>query len=49
MMGALFHNYKTLLKLLKEYNITEEYIKQKLVVLERKKPLAKTLLDKTCE
>ena len=31
MMGALFHNYKTLLKLCKEEdNVTEESIKQKL-------------------
>ena len=50
MMGALFHNYKTLLKLCKEEdNVTEDSIKQKLVVLEREKPLAKTLFDKTCE
>ena len=49
-MGALFHNYKTLLKLCKEEdNVTEDYIKQKLVLLERKKPLAKALFDKTCE
>jgi hypothetical protein len=49
-MGALFHNYKTLLKLCKEkVNVTEESIKQKLVVLGREKPLAKALFDKTCE
>ncbi|CAN5875651.1 hypothetical protein BH23THE1_BH23THE1_20540 [soil metagenome] len=48
MMGALFHNYKTLLKLCKE-NVTEDYIKQKLVLLERKKPVAKALFDKTYE
>ena len=29
MMGALFHNYKTLLKLCKEEDITEDFIKQK--------------------
>ena len=49
MMGALFHNYKTLLKLCKEDNVNEESIKQKLVLLEREKPFAKTLFDKTCE
>ena len=48
MMGALFHNYKTLLKLCKEDNISEGSIEQKLVVLEREKPLTKTLFDKTC-
>ncbi|CAN5775825.1 hypothetical protein BH23THE1_BH23THE1_17990 [soil metagenome] len=49
MMGALFHNYKRLLKLCKQDNVAEESIKQKLVLLERKKPLAKALFDKTCE
>ena len=50
MMGALFHNYKTLLKFCKEeVNVTEDSINQKLVVLDREKPLAKTLFDKTCE
>ena len=49
MMGALFHNYKTLLKLCKEENVTEESINQKLVVLDKEKSLAKTLFDKTCE
>ncbi|WP_458718823.1 hypothetical protein [Candidatus Nitrosocosmicus sp. R] len=50
MMGALFHNYKTLLKFCKEeVNVTEESINQKLVVLDKEKPLAKTLFDKTCE
>ena len=50
MMGALFHNYNTLLKLYKEEdNVTEESIKQKLIALEREKPLAKALFDKTCE
>jgi hypothetical protein len=46
-MGCLFHNYKTLLKLCKEVNVTGEAIKQKLVVLEREKPLAKSLFDNT--
>ncbi len=50
MMGALFHNYKTLLKLCKEeINVTEDSIQQKMVLLERQKPLAKALFDKTCE
>ena len=49
MMGALFHNYKTLLKLCKEDNVTEESIKQKLVLLEMEKSQAKALFDKTCE
>jgi hypothetical protein len=49
MIGALFHNYKTLLKLVKEDNVVEESIKQKLVNMERQNPLAKALFDKTCE
>jgi hypothetical protein len=49
MMGALFHNYKTLLKLVNEDNVVEESIKQKLVNMERQNPLAKALFDKTCE
>lgn len=48
-MGALFHNYKTLLKFCNEEdNVTEDSIKQILVVLEREKPLTKALYDKTC-
>src|SRR4051812_22769202 len=49
MLGTLFHNYITLLKLCKEDNVTEESIEQKLLILERGKPSAKTLFDKTCE
>ena len=49
MIGALFHNYKKLLELCKEDNLSEDSMKQKLVLLEREKPLAKTLFDKTCE
>lgn len=49
MMGALFHNYKTLLMLCKEDNVTEESIEQKSVLLEREKPLAKILFDNTGE
>jgi hypothetical protein len=37
------------LELCKEDNVTKESIEQKLVLLERDKPLAKTLFDKTCE
>lgn len=50
MMGALFYNYKTLLKLCKEEdNMIEESIGQKLVGLEREKSFIKALFDKTCE
>ena len=49
MVGVLFHNYKTLLKLCNEVNVTGEAIKQNLIRLEREKPLAKALFDKTCE
>ncbi len=50
MMGALFHNYKTLLKFCKEeVNVTDDSILKKVVTLEREKPMAKTLFDKTCE
>lgn len=47
-MGALFHNYKTLLKLCKEDNESEDSIKRKVVTLEREKPWTKMLFDKTC-
>jgi len=49
MMGALFHNYKTLLKLSKEENVNEDSLKPILVNMEKQKPLAKELFDKTCE
>jgi hypothetical protein len=50
MMGDLFHSYKTLLKLCKEEdNVIEHSIKQKLVLLEKEKPVAKALFDKTCK
>jgi hypothetical protein len=50
MMGAIFHNYKTLAKLGKEEdNVIEDSIKQILAIMEREKPLAKALFDKTCE
>jgi len=49
MMGALFHNYKTLLKLSKEENVNEDSLKPIWVNMEKQKPLAKELFDKTCE
>jgi hypothetical protein len=49
MMGALFHNYKTLLKLSNESTLSEHLILKKVAELEREKPLAKELFDKTCE
>ncbi len=50
MMGALFHNYKTLLKFCKEeVNVTEDSINQKLGVLDREKLISKALFDNTCE
>ena len=38
MMGALFHNYKTLLKLCKESNVTEDSIKQKMANWKERNP-----------
>ena len=49
MMGALFHNYKTLKLSKEEVNVTEDSINQKLDVLDREKPQTKTLIDNTCE
>jgi len=49
MMGALFHNYNTLLKLNNESRLSEDSILEKVAELERQKPVAKTLFDKTCE
>jgi len=50
LLGALFHNYKALLKLSKESRLSEDSILEKLAkVLEREKPQVKILLDKTCE
>jgi len=49
MMGALFHNYKTLLKLKNESILSEDLILKKVAWLKREKPLAKMLFDKTCE
>ncbi len=48
MMGALFHNYKTLLKLNNESKLTEDLILKKVAELEREKPQTKTLFDDTC-
>jgi hypothetical protein len=49
MMGALFHNYKSLLKLHGESNLSEDSIMKKVPAMEREKPVAKALFDKTCE
>ena len=49
MMGALFHNFKTLLNLNSENKLSEDSIERKIAELEREKPLAKMLFDKTCE
>lgn len=49
LMGALFHNYKTLLELNNESRLSEDLILKKVAVLEREKPLVKSLFDKTCE
>ena len=49
LMGALFHNYKTLLKLNNESTLSEDLILKKVAVLEIEKPQAKTLFDKACE
>jgi len=49
MIGALFHNYKTLFKLNSECKLSEQSILKKVAELEREKPLAKMLFDKTCE
>ena len=49
MMGALFHNYKTLLKLNCESRLSEALILKKVSELDVEKPIVKTLFDKTCE
>ena len=49
MMGALFHNYKTLRNLNNESTLSEDKILWEVAVLEREKPLAKGLFDNTCE
>lgn len=49
MMGALFHNYKTLAELNEESKLSEDSIMQKVVTLERQQPISKMLFDKTCE
>jgi hypothetical protein len=49
MMGPLFHNYKTLLKLTNESKLNEDSILKKVATMERDKPLAKTLFDNTRE
>lgn len=49
LIGALFHNYKTLLKINNESKLSEDLILKKAAVLEGEKPFVKTLFDKTCE
>ena len=49
MMGSLFHNYKTFLKLSNETHLNEDSILKQVTALETEKPLAKVLFDKTCE
>ena len=49
MVGALFHNYKTLLKLNNESKLNEDSILKRVSELEKEKPLVKALFDKTCE
>ncbi|HKO66117.1 MAG TPA: hypothetical protein VJU13_13015 [Candidatus Nitrosocosmicus sp.] len=49
MMGALFHNYKTLLKLNSERKLNEDSILKKVAVMEREQPTCKILFDKTSE
>lgn len=49
LMGAVFHNYKTLLKLNSESKMNEDLILKKVSLLEREKPQVKVLFDKTCE
>src|ERR1044072_7990439 len=49
LMGALFHNYKTLLKLNNENHLSEDTILKKVAALEKQKPIAKILFDKPYE
>lgn len=49
MMGALFHNYKALLKLNSESKLSEDSLIQKVVRLEKEKPLVKALFDQICQ
>jgi hypothetical protein len=48
-MGALFHNYRTLLKLSNESRLSEDLIFKKVAELGKEKPLVKILFDRTCE
>jgi hypothetical protein len=48
-MGALFHNYKTLLKLNSRSKSSEDSILKKIAVMEREISISKALFDKTCE
>ncbi len=49
MMGALFHNYKTLTKRNKKDKVSEYSIKQDLTLLEKHDSFAKILFDRACE
>ena len=49
LMGALFHNYKTLLKLNGESKLNEDLILKRVPGLEKEKPQTKIFFDKTCE
>ena len=44
MVGVLFHNYKTLLKLCKEVNVTGEAIKQNLVSIGKGETLSQNVV-----
>ena len=45
MMGALFHNYKTLLKFCKEeVNVTEDSINQKLVCIGKRETFSQSIV-----
>jgi hypothetical protein len=49
LVGTLFHNYTTLLKLNSESKLSEDSILKKVAVLETEKPLAKAFFDNTFE
>jgi hypothetical protein len=49
LMGALFHNYKAILKLNIESKLNEDPIMKKVAEMEKEKPISKALFDKTCE
>ena len=49
MIGALFHNYKKLLKINETNKSSEDSLEQKLAISEKEKPLLKMLFDKTAK